>query len=726
MAYEYTNKSSNNKILSNSKILSIDSMESMSIDDIVDIYRQGYRLKEQENLYSNVESLADATIVALASGIIIAPLSASIGIGGTQQLSVGCIYNNEPVACPILTWSSSSPSVATVNSSGLVTGVAPGSTNITASYTGYTSNMCIITVPILDHISPLNASIFTETTQQFYAYDQFGQAYTTGFGWYVVSGVGSIDANGLYSAGATAGQATIGALYAGVHKTTQITVTIAPPVLSSIVITPTTASIQTGTTQQLLTTCKDQYDANFICPVPTWTKTSGVGSINASGLYSAGATAGTATITASVSGVTSNTSTITVNNPPPVLTTITVSPVSVSIASVGSQLFTAAPKDQYGNPISATITWTINNLAAGSIDPSTGVFSASYVTTNTTTTVTATSGLVSGNATATVLKSIVTCASGSATYGTGCNLLKHYAGPDGIISTDEGNLAISDRNAGLLTNDEVNYIVYECWSQGGNVNTTCPGCYVPPPPGTISVNTNNASATFTITGPATYDGTGTMWTQQNAPTGTYSIAFHTIPGYTTPTDTNKTLASGGTVYFSGSYIQKTGTLSVTTAPVFGAISIDGTVVGSGSWSGPLLATDHTVSFGTIPGYITPSTRTSTVLENQETIVTGIYVAESSPPSIEIQSMTVGGITCNHGCSITCGTNCPAIVDVVITWQNSGGSSGTFTPHITVAGGYPIPGAQITVISGGTGITTFHGVSLPLGTPNMCFDLGTIT
>jgi hypothetical protein len=102
---------------------------------------------------------------------------------------------------------------------------------------------------------------------------------------------------------------------------------------------------------------------------------------------------------------------------------------------------------------------------------------------------------------------------------------------------------------------------------------------------------------------------------------------------------------------------------------------------------------------------------------------------SSAPSqanITIQNITVGGTSCLTGCTITCATGCPAIVDIVVTWINSGSSNGTFTPTITVAGGTSIPGTQIMIVPGGTGTTTFLGISLPQGTPSVCFDTGIIT
>ncbi len=84
--------------------------------------------------------------------------------------------------------------------------------------------------------------------------------------------------------------------------------------------------------------------------------------------------------------------------PTPVLTTISVSPPTVSLSIGGTQTFTAAPKDQNGNAIAATITWTSSNTSVGTIDTS-GKFTASAAGS---TTIKAASGTVSGTAAVTV------------------------------------------------------------------------------------------------------------------------------------------------------------------------------------------------------------------------------------------------------------------------------------------------------------------------------------
>jgi len=82
-----------------------------------------------------------------------------------------------------------------------------------------------------------------------------------------------------------------------------------------------------------------------------------------------------------------------------VLTTITVSPPTALVVVTNTATFTAAPKDQNGNAMTATVTWNSSNTTVGTINTA-GVFTALATGT---TTITATSGIVSGTATATVV-----------------------------------------------------------------------------------------------------------------------------------------------------------------------------------------------------------------------------------------------------------------------------------------------------------------------------------
>jgi hypothetical protein len=106
---------------------------------------------------------------------------------------------------------------------------------------------------------------------------------------------------------------------------------------------------------------------------------------------------------------------------------------------------------------------------------------------------------------------------------------------------------------------------------------------------------------------------------------------------------------------------------------------------------------------------------------------GIEEAPTTPANITIEDITVGEIPCISGCDLICINDCPAIVDVVVTWGNSGGSNGTFIPTVTVTPpGTITSGQQITVASMETRTTTLTGVILPHGTLNVCVDTGIIT
>ena len=77
-------------------------------------------------------------------------------------------------------------------------------------------------------------------------------------------------------------------------------------------------------------------------------------------------------------------------------------------------------------------------------------------------------------------------------------------------------------------------------------------------------------------------------------------------------------------HFTPAKAQETGTLSVTTTPVSGAIYVDFVFKSTKFWSGDLNIGSHVVSFGDVDGYIPPSPQTATVIANQTYYIVGAY------------------------------------------------------------------------------------------------------
>jgi hypothetical protein len=86
--------------------------------------------------------------VPVLQSIAVMPASVTIQQGQMQQFTAQCTFSNGPGTCPGLSWNSSNTNVATVNGSGLATASNSnaGSTNITASASGITSNNATLTV----------------------------------------------------------------------------------------------------------------------------------------------------------------------------------------------------------------------------------------------------------------------------------------------------------------------------------------------------------------------------------------------------------------------------------------------------------------------------------------------------------------------------------------------------------------------------------------------------
>lgn len=71
----------------------------------------------------------------------------------------------------------------------------------------------------------------------------------------------------------------------------------------------------------------------------------------------------------------------------------------------------------------------------------------------------------------------------------------------------------------------------------------------------IKVTTNQTGASFIVSGPETYSGSGTEWTKEGAPVGVYRVSFGKISGLVAPQDITKELIDQGEITIAGLYSQ---------------------------------------------------------------------------------------------------------------------------------------------------------------------------
>ncbi len=299
---------------------------------------------------------ASVTVTATTTlgSIVVSPSSANVVAQGTQTYTASAKdqFGNTMSPQPTMTWTVSGG--GTINSAGLFTAgtTAGGPFTVTAT-SGAKSGTASVTVTATTTlgsivVTPSSATVLFAGTKQYTASakDQFGNtlAVQPTFTW-TVSGGGTINATGLFTAGSVAGGPfAVTASSGGKNGTASVTVALAQT-LTSITVTPTPVIVITSTTKQFTAVANDQFgNAMAVQPTFTWTATGGT--INAAGLYSAGATAGTFGVTAT-SGAISGSAVVTLQNPP-VLTAIIVTPSSSTLAPGATQQFTAVANDQYG------------------------------------------------------------------------------------------------------------------------------------------------------------------------------------------------------------------------------------------------------------------------------------------------------------------------------------------------------------------------------------------
>jgi trimeric autotransporter adhesin len=255
-------------------------------------------------------------------------------IGGTLN---GCIAMTNTLTCTPSggAWSSSTTSVANINSSGQATGYAAGTTTITYALSTGCRSTAVLTINVLPDSVSGTAVVCAGLTTTFTGYPSGGNWASSN------TTKATVDASGIVT-GVALGTARITYSNAGgCYKTKIVTVNAAPLAITG------TAAVCVGNTTTLA------------CPGGgTWSSsTMAVGTVNASGVVR-GLSAGTTTITYRLSTGCINTRVVTVNNAPAAIT---------GTANICAGTTTTLSSTPTGG------TWSSSGLTVGTVGSTTGV-----------------------------------------------------------------------------------------------------------------------------------------------------------------------------------------------------------------------------------------------------------------------------------------------------------------------------------------------------------------
>ena len=313
-------------------------------------------------------------VPAALLSIVVTPAGPSLPDGETEAFAATGTFSDNTTSdlTAQVTWASATTSVATINGAGQATGVAPGTSSISATLDGVTGQTMLTVSPaVLQSIAvtPANPSVPKGETMVLDVTGTFSdgtvQDLTSQVSWASASSsVATISAGGVAS-GLALGASTIAATLGGV--TGQTVLTVSPAVPLSIVVTPANSTIAKGDAEPFTATGAFSDGANEdVTSQVTWaSSTATVATISGAGLAT-GLAPGTSTITATLSGV-SGQALLTVG--PAVLRSIALTPANTIVAAGATDPFiaTGTLSDNSTEDVTSQVIWTSATPAVATV-----------------------------------------------------------------------------------------------------------------------------------------------------------------------------------------------------------------------------------------------------------------------------------------------------------------------------------------------------------------------
>jgi hypothetical protein len=351
---------------------------------------------------------------ATVQSLSVTPATATTGLSGTISFHAVVTLSDATTqdVSATATWTSSSPAIATVASTGVATGVAPGMTTIRAAV-GSVSGSAALTISsaqlVSIALSPTNPGAAVGVKVAFTATGTFSDGsvsdVSSGASWTSSqSDVATLDATTHTATTLAPGQTTISATVSGVVGTTTLTVTAAT--LKTIQISPQASTLTVNGSAKLVAT--GTYSDNTTLDVTasvTWSSSNEAAVVvsNATGAAGTitGLSAGTATISAALDNV-SGTATVTVTAAD--LVSIAISPQnpSLPLGTTVTLLATGSYSDGSVVDISNRVTWSIDDTKLATVSNASGSSGLVSAVSVGTTKARATLGMISGTTSLTV------------------------------------------------------------------------------------------------------------------------------------------------------------------------------------------------------------------------------------------------------------------------------------------------------------------------------------
>ncbi|WP_365868109.1 ice-binding family protein [Arsukibacterium sp.] len=330
------------------------------------------------------------TVTAALTGILVTPANGGVIVGQNLQFTATGVYSDGSSAnlTSQVDWVSSDNTVALPNasmtsSSGLISGVAAGTVQISASIADITAEATLTvraTNLLSISVTPLTSSVAVDVSRQFTATGIYADGSTVNITASVLwasadNDIATLNSSGSSISGLATGQAAgvvqisatvangSGANTSGNDIIGAATLSVTAANLASISVTPENPTVLAGLSRQFnaIGTFSDGSTADLTSTANWTSDTVEVATMNASQTATSGlATAistGMALIQASYAGIDGST-TLTVNSA--TLTAITVSPASATVLANDTAQFTATGTYSDGSSanITTAVSWT--------------------------------------------------------------------------------------------------------------------------------------------------------------------------------------------------------------------------------------------------------------------------------------------------------------------------------------------------------------------------------